>query len=279
MKAYAETLLQELEHSLRQIHAESSEPLVYAERAITTMIPILEKLKTLFTGRALSSKSEEIEFFKFIKPKFVYRLIYYNEIYSMETTKPFGSEKDLRKFYHSELSKLKCFFDDNLEFYKYYRTGSIHLDKLYFLRGRHDIKLTLDSSYFQADYRFCTSHDYKVARIMANDILQVYLENELSKLKAKPACPPTVSKGPKWTGSKVSLVELLYALHCEGVFNNGSTGLKELAGFFEAAFEVDLGQYHRTFLEIRGRKSGRTKFLNTLQENLLRRMDEADEVA
>ncbi len=81
----------------------------------------------------------------------------------------------------------------------------------------------------------------------------------------------------KWTGSKVALVELIYALHAEGVFNNGSSDLKDVAEFFEHTLNVDLGQFHRTFLEIRMRKSDRTKFLNSLRDSVLKRMDEADE--
>ncbi len=279
MKAYSKTLISELERQLQLIHSENSEPILYSEKAIKVLITILEELKTKFCTHDFQSKSEEIEFFKLLKPQFTYRLIYYNEIFTIESNKPYGSEKTLRKFFNNELDKLKDFFDENLDFYKYYRIGSTHLDKKYFIRGKHDIRLTLDSFYFQADHRFTTSHDYKVARIMANDLLQVYLENELSKIRRKN--PEQVSsKGlQKWTGSKVSLIELIYALHSEGVFNNGASELKDLTGFFESAFEINLGQYHRTFLDIRSRKSERTKFLNSLREKLLSRMDDADEVA
>jgi len=48
-----------------------------------------------------------------------------------------------------------------------------------FVRGNHDIKLWLDTYYLQADQTFCTSHDYKVAKIMANDLIQVYIEDQL----------------------------------------------------------------------------------------------------
>ena len=80
-----------------------------------------------------------------------------------------------------------------------------------------------------------------------------------------------------WTGSKVSLTELLYALHSEGVFNNGAVDLKNIAEYFEDIFDIDLGQYRRTFLEIRVRKSERTKFINSLKENLTKRMDNSDD--
>jgi len=108
---------------------------------------------------------------------------------------------------------------------------------------------------------------------------QVYLERELLKLDNKPV-PYSITEKQvqKWTGSKVALIELIYALHAEGVFNNGTTDLKETAKFFEETFEIDLGQFHRTFFEMRARKSERTKFLNSLRDTLVRRMDEVDEI-
>jgi hypothetical protein len=280
MKHYSQTLLLELNRQLEVIHAENDETIKYAEQAIRVLISILEQLKTFFAKYEFPNKDDEIHFFKHIKPQFVYRLIYYNEIYNIESNTPYGGEKVLRKFYHSELDKLKTYFDDNLDFYRYYRTGNTCLDKKYFLRGKHDIRLTLDSFYFQADHRFTTSHDFKVAQIMANDLIQVYLEGEIHKLEKRmvPINTSDLTLGKqKWTGSKVALVELIYALHAEGVFNNGSSDLKDVAEFFEHTLNVDLGQFHRTFLEIRMRKSDRTKFLNSLRDSVLKRMDEADE--
>ena len=46
--------------------------------------------------------------------------------------------------------------------------------------------------------------------------------------------------------------------------------LKDIAEYFEYTFDIDLGQYRRTFLEIRVRKSERTKFLNALKFYLFR---------
>ena len=42
-------------------------------------------------------------------------------------------------------------------------------------------------------------------------------------------------------------------------------------------FGIDLGQYRRNFLEIRTRREDRTRFLNSLKSNLIRRMDDSDE--
>lgn len=278
MKKFSESLISELEAQLKLIHSEFDDPIEYSEQAIKVLIAFLEKLKTFFMKHPLESKLEEITFFRDIKPQFASRLIYYNEIYNIATNRPFGTKKVLRKYYAVELKKLKSYFDENTEFYKYYRAGSRYLDNKYFIRGRHDIRLTLDSFYFQADNRFSTSHDYKVARILANDLIKKFLEREMEALDGNKIIASTVSgKKIKWTGSKVALIELIYALHSESVFNKGNADLKETIRHFESMFDIDLGQFNRTFLEIRERKSDRTKFLNSLTNTLILRMDDADE--
>lgn len=279
MKLFSESLLTELDSQLQTIHSKTDNPIQYAEQAIKTLIPAFEKLKTEFLKYTFENKSEEINFFRETKPQFAAKLIYYNDIYNIETNKPFGTKKVIRKYYNTELIKLQTFFNENIEFYRYFRTGNHSLDNKYFLRGKHDLRHTPDSFYFQADHRFSTSHDYKVARIIASDKIKTYLETEISKLEQKSENKISLSnnKTQKWTGSKVALIELIYALHTEGVFNNGTSELKEVTTFFESAFNVDLGQFNRTFLEIRTRKSERTKFLNTLKEKLILRMDDADE--
>lgn len=280
MKLFAESLMSDLEHQLKSIHLEIENPIQSAELAIKRTIDVLDKLKTFFIKYKSLNKKKEIEFFRDIKPKFAAKLIYYNEIYAIETNKPFGSQKTIGKYYKAELNKLKVFFKKNQEFYRYYRTGNNCLDNKYFIRAKHDLRLMVDSYYFQADNHFNTSHDYKVACILANDEIKKFLEEQIEKLGRKAITiqsPSPLSKGPKWTGSKVELIELIYALHTEGVFNNGATGLKEVTTFFESSFNIDLGQFNRVFLEIRNRKSERTKFLNTLKNKLIIRMDDADE--
>lgn len=280
MKLFSEALNSELNKQLSKVNTNTQNATQSTEQCIKVVIDILEKLKTHFIKYKFQSKAEEIEFFKNIKPHFAAKLIYFNETYNIETNKPFGSEKVIRKYYKAELAKLETFFNENLEFYRYYRTGNNALDSKYFLRGKYDVKLTLDSFYFQADSRFSTAHDYKVARILANDNIKIFIEVQLSKFDTPTKVPPnekTEVTYQKWTGSKVALIELIYALHAEGIFNNGTSELKEVTNAFESAFDVDLGQFNRTFLEIRDRKSERTKFLNTLKEKLILRMDDADQ--
>lgn len=278
MIKFYESLTSELDAQLTRIHSENTCPIQYAEQAISILVPLLEKLKTFFLRYSFQNKAEEIIFFREIKPKLASKLIYYNEIFNIATAKPFASKKSIRKYYMGEIKKLESFFDDNADFYKYYRTGNRYLDNKYFIRGKHDIRLTLDSFYLQADHRFSTSHDYKVARILANDRIRQYLENEIASLD-KESKPQEVTpvKAIKWTGPKVALIELIYALHAEAVLDGGTADLKEIVSHFETMFNINLGQFHRVFLEIRARKSDRTRFLNSITQTLIARMDDADE--
>ncbi|SEM72567.1 RteC protein, partial [Chryseobacterium taichungense] len=101
----------------------------------------------------------------------------------------------------------------------------------------------LDTFYFEADHRFSTSHDYKVAKIIANDLIQVYLEDRLNNINVKRGSDNSL----KWTASKTALTELIYALYSHGVFNNGNTDIKLIAKAFEDAFNIELGDFYHTF--------------------------------
>lgn len=274
-------LLNKLNEQLNFIDLEIDDQIKKCEQAITVILKSINELKKAATKTNFKSKSEEIQFFKDVKPLFTSKLIYFNLVYRIEMKKPNGGNKILKKYYNNELLKLKAFFDNELEFYQYYRSGSTYLDYKYFLRGEFDIKLALDSYYFESDMSFATSHDFKVATILANDLIELYLENQLLMLEnnensEKSQRKPNVKL--TWTGSKVALIELIYALHTEGVFNNGAADLKDIAEYFEHTFEIDLGQYRRVFLEIRARKNDRTKFLTTLNDSLQKRMENSDDI-
>lgn len=278
MVKFSSAITAEIEMKLQQIHAQFQDPILFSEQAVIALIPILEELKSFILKYEFESKREEIIFFRDIKPRLASKLIYYNEVFSISTSKPVGSKKFLRKFFMAELRKLEKFFEDNNDFYKYYRTKNRCFDKVYFVRGKHKVKLSLDSYYFQADHRFSTSHDYKVAQILANEMLKEFIEREIKAIDhSLPASSTNFTKNLVWTGSKVALTELIYALHTSSVLNNGKDDLKETVKRFESLFNIDLGQYSRVFIEIRNRKSDRAKFLNELKEILLARMDEFDQ--
>ena len=269
-----------LNEQINFIDLEIDNQIEKCKNSIDVILKSVSEIKKIVLKSGFKVDTEEIQFFKELKPQFTSKLIYYNVVYKIEMKRPNGGNRILKKYYNNELLKLKAFFDNELEFYQYYRSGSTYLDYKYFQRGKFDIKLALDNYYFETDTTFSTSHDFKVAQILANDLIQLYLENQLIMIENKDISEKSQRKPNikmTWTSPKVALIELMYALHTEGVFNNGTASLKDIAETFEELFGIDLGQYRRNFLEIRTRREDRTRFLNSLKSNLIRRMDDSDE--
>ncbi|MGV6947136.1 RteC domain-containing protein [Sphingobacterium kyonggiense] len=273
MTVYYKKAIENLDEEISILLFEQNDLLVSYENVIKLILAKISELKQHVLDKGFKNQKEEIYFFKHQKPALVSKLIYYNAVYKIETKKPYG-EKQIKKFLNKELSKLKKFFDNNIDFYKYYRSNNSFLDENFFMRGKHDIRLWLDTYYFEADHRFCTSHDYKVAKILANDLIQVYLEDQLDNSSQKKGYS---SSSLNWTGSKSALTELVYALYAQGVFNNGNADIKLIAKTFESAFNIDLGDFYHTFMELKARKINQTKFLDSLCEALIKKMDEQDE--
>lgn len=282
MQAFVTTLLKNLEENLKFIQLEMDDVLKQSEASVEVCKNAFGKLKQVAIKHKFKEPPEEITFFKTIKPQFASKLIFYTEIFTITCKQPNGSHKTQRKYFLNELDKLKAFFDANLDFYQYYRMQSTYLDDKYFMRGKHDIRLYPDAHLFETDPKFSTNCDYKISKIIANDLLSVYLNTKLESLERKENITHSkISSTPKtklkWTGSKVALIELVYALYAAGVFNDGKTDIKEIADYFETAFNIELGDYYRTYLEIRIRKSGRTKFLDSLKDSFIKKMDQLDE--
>ena len=182
------------------------------------------------------TKEEEIYFFKNQKPELLGRLLYFYKIYRIETQCPTGSNEVIRLYINKELDNLTYFFNRNLDFYQYYRSHSTIHDEHYFLRGRTDIRLCTDSAQFDKDPNFSTGYDYKVAKILANEMLRIYLNKKLQKLESENYIEKQQqginSKIPvRFTGKKSALIELGYALASSGDINHGNIEIKELMNY------------------------------------------------
>ena len=240
----------------------------------------LEDMRTCIVNHPFSNKEEEIYFFKHIKPEVLSRLLYFTEIYNTEMRKPHGSIEVLKKYYNDRLDELTSYFESNLDFYQYYRSKATHLDSHYFVRGHIDFKLCPNCVPYDRDPEFSTCYDHKAAQILANDMLCIYLNKKLHGVDKQVIIAKSRSFLPehpfRWTATKIAAVELGYAIYAAGILNNGQADIKEIMAFMEASFQIDLGDYYRTYITMKDRKKDRTSFLNSLIKSLLKKMDEDD---
>ncbi|NDV83999.1 RteC domain-containing protein [Bacteroides sp. 51] len=280
MKEYLEQKLKEIHLELETIDMDGE---ISIEIAVS-MIEYLEKCLTAMREKFLSLKNvkeeDEIVFFKEIKPEILGFILYFNKIHTIELKCPNGSNITFAEYYQKELDSLTYFFERNLDFYQYYRSKSTHMDGHYFIRNKRSHLLCLDSVHYIIDSEFSTGYDYKVAKILCNEMLRIYLNKKMHTLDKQTLISKNRASLPlsdlKWTGPKTALIEIGYSFESSKFMNRGTANIKEIMIAFEIMFNIDLGDYYREYVSIRGRKIDRTKYLNILIERLLKRMDEDD---
>lgn len=263
-----ETDYEKMKHSLRMIGEEQEDRMLMAEQCLILIDENIRMLKSKVIKYQFVSMADEVYFFKVLKPKFISKFLYYNQILDIESMKPKSGRKAVRKFYENRINKLNADYLGNIEFYNYFKRGATYLDQKYFVRNTYDLKMKLPDHLYSFDDGFTTFYDHQVATIMANDDLTNFLLSEIRTLEMDQEQKPTLKSKLKWTASKVALVELIYALHHGRCFNAGMLDLSETAKVFEDLLEVDLHNFHKVLTEIKARKTNRTKFLLQLQNNL-----------
>lgn len=274
MKNY-HNLLTDLESNLKSLEEQQDDLLLKTEQAVKSCKKTLSELQKMVSKNGFASITEEIEFFKTIKPLVVSKLIYYIEYFNIQCKRPKGIKKLQIKYLYAFILKLQEYYNVNMEFYHYYLKNETNLDKQFFLRRHKKVRLNIESYHFFTDQNFSTSHDNTVATIIAYEHLISKLHSDINNLIPQYMETTTAIKAFQnynqlnWTGTKTDLIELIYALHSSGVINNGNVDIKDIATALEESFNIDLGNYYHSFVELRTRKINQTKFIDKLKESFL----------
>lgn len=264
----------------QKISFTSSSIIEESYQMILLLKDLLLELKTIVLTKGFKTEMEEIYFFKIVKPEVLGKLIYYNKVYRIETGCPVNNGKLFIKYFTKHLEQLKTSYKEyvcNSDFYKYYKSKRTDLDSKFFRLNQIDLHGGLNSIVFEIDEKFSTYYDYKVSRIISNDLLYEYLiqrmdsEEKTSIFQNQPV--DGYNKDVFWTDSKNALVELIYALHASGAVSNGRVGISKMSMVFEIIFRVKLGDLHHSFHRMKDRSGSKTAFLDHLKANLEKYMD------
>jgi hypothetical protein len=273
MVKYAAKLRKKTDEAIDRIESSDANILKKSLEASRILAEAFDQLKMFILSYQFMNDEEEITFFKEIKPKICYRLIYYRKLYNIEMNRPVAGTSRQKEYLCEELDSINKYMNKRLDFIRYYRSGSTHLDSLYFLRGKMDNEQYLETFYYELDPNFSTNCDFIVAKILANDILQTYLMQELSLLESKLYLPVTYSF-PKikltWKGTKTELMEQLYSWDSDNTF--GDVPLTQLSDYIQNVFNIQLDKnLSRAFSDMKIRNIP-APFLDKLKEALLKRM-------
>ena len=278
MESFFTSLMLKADRELHYLRTKYPSKEREAEEACKMLQVAYARLENFELSHVFSSAQEEITYYKVLKPKIGSQLIYFSGIYHIESERPKSGLRAGKEYLLRELEKIRDYFEDNIGFVCYYRSNENYLDHLYFQR-----KMTypgqVSFSTRDPEKGYSVNYEFKAAKLLANDLLHTYLRDQLRALD-EPAAPPVSTIPPrpdlKWSESKSALVELIYAIRETGALNFGKADIKEIAELCERTFHVKLGDYYRTFNDMRGRKTGRTKFLDTLRSALIARMEEQE---
>ena len=262
----------------QKVSLESAHIINEAHHMTIFLRDLLSEVKKLVLEHRFSNEKEEIEFFKKVKPQILGKLIYYNKVYRIEISCPVSNGKLYHKYFSNELELLKQEYKEhiyNSDFYRYYRSGRTDRDHDFFQLGKVNLNIGMNSFIFEIDNHFSTYYDYKIARIIANELLYTYL---LSKINFEDNSNLIIqnsesAKDVFWTDSKNALIELIYALHVSGAISNGKIGIRKISLIFQLLFRTELGDIHHAFHRMKDRAGNRTLFLDQLKSSLEQYMD------
>ncbi len=272
MIEYTSRLKKEIDIKIEQIECSEISMIAKSIEASRMLIEAFNQLRSFILSYNFKDNDEEIFFFKETKPRLCSRLIYYRKVYNIEMNRPAGTGKQ-REYLSEILDSINKYNFKRLDFIRYYRSCSSHLDTLYFLRGKPGMEQYLETFNYEFDPNFSTNCDFKVAKILANDMLSAYLMDEIELLTdngIKIFTNGFPSTKLTWMGSKAELQEQIFSWDSAGIF--GKVPLTQLFDYIQNVFNIQLDRnLSRSFDDLKIRNTP-TPFLDKLKSALLRRM-------
>lgn len=279
MRKFTDELHQKVQLSIQNVSDLGEVGFEFYNSCYSITKAAMGELKEYVYKYRFKDREEEITFFKEIKPTFLAQLQYYKELLEIEVKKPTITEKRfLIKYYQKTARYYQMVLKKNDLFRQYLRSGNMVSDHQLFVRSEVNNDL-FPSDAIDLDEKFSTVASNELSKIKSHEMVLEFLCFRIEALKvgdSKIANEPSENYDTVWTGDKVKLIELAYALYASGDVNNGRATIKQIINALERAFNIDLSGFYRVFQNIRIRLSGRTNFLDFLKTGLTKFMDETD---
>jgi hypothetical protein len=229
------------------------------------VLSVVNEIADTLSIHTFAGDAEEIAFNREGLVALLSLAVYESEKHRMLKTLYCGTEADFDRYCASFFRRVTNFLNRHKEFFTYCLSGRKDLDAGYFLRNSEANRQITNLPAPFSDKHAFAAHSMLAAALLGYtrncfDVEAFYL----TPVEGAASAPPSL----QWTDSAVALVELIYALYANGSFNHGQATLKEISGFFEQFFNVDLGNIYRVHQDTLYRKSGTTAFLDRLRKKL-----------
>ncbi|SFT96263.1 RteC protein [Algoriphagus locisalis] len=266
----ARRYLNKLDIELAKFPISDTNPLVMIESSFYLVDKTIQELKEDIKELEFLDEEEEIEFFKVYMTEFLSRSHFFSELFHIESERSGMVNQSDDFFYSDKMAEVKKYFQRYAALNNYLMMGKSYLDRVYFLRGSEAPLIYPDLFRHTIDSTFCTVYTLHFARLKAMGKLMNFLSAKVreGKTEFEKSVGYDQETSLLWTGSKVDLVELIYALKTTAVVNHGSVTVADLAAGLGGFLGKELKGYYKTFEEIRGRRNSKTFFLDRCKRSL-----------
>ncbi|EOR94285.1 Tetracycline resistance element mobilization regulatory protein rteC [Arcticibacter svalbardensis MN12-7] len=189
LKDHCNGMYKEMESKLFSIRSEYPEAWDWSKASIEVTSAYMVRLKDYIQQHPFKWRSEEVFFFRNIKPLFLKKAIFFSEVWNMEMDKPLppNGKEDLLNFICNQQNKLEEFFVSNSFLYDYYRDHQDYMDFKLFVRQPSNrfrfcnIPLKVLPMLYYGDAGFSTGYDYLFAQFKAFEKFKMHLQAEYDK--------------------------------------------------------------------------------------------------
>jgi hypothetical protein len=272
---FTERLYEDLDAALGALKLNEKQLIKRLEESVLVCVKFFTRLRDFYKENEPKSIEDKIRFFKEVKPKFKGLLIFHQALLRIETRRTIGGKEDLSNYYLDEVKVLIHFFEDHADFYHYIRSGADYLDGQYYVPGVFNVHLCPDENFVDADTVFNTSHDSKLAHVIAHELLMAYLEKTILRVNSREDIDLHTFIEEEmivWTQTNTALSENIYGWKETSALNHGKISIARITAYMEKVFHVDLGNISDNWIYICERAK-KTIYLDEMKKRVLERMN------
>ena len=267
-----------LDQELQQIEKTIFNQIECYEKMVRASVESYSILKLKLKEHKFGDKASEIHFFKNIHPLAVSKIHFYTALAKYYChISSLNLDKEKKCHCKKMLKMVSDYYLHYQYIITYYKSGKSDFDKKYFLRKNSEYPVGLEDCLALIDKETSTGYDLILARYLAYDKYSDFLQAEMKRFESGDKNTHLGEGGVflEWTGSKIELIELMYAAWAKGSVSNGQIPINELATTVQKVFNFELGDYYHAFAEIKNRKNP-TLFLDNLRKALNNKINEKD---
>lgn len=275
-KEYLNNIYGDLEAKLYSDNTEDQKNPEYHRWAVSLGAEAFKRLGTQLRQYGFPDAETEIFYYKHICPSLLSEILFHQlHLNFLSERQQLSSSKSVKKRCKQLLKSIKAHMDTYEEIISYRASGHCHRDEELFIR-KQGYPILLDESFIALEDTLITGYSVVVGRTIAYLRMKPFYKSCFSinfGAKNTEIVPTRKSQSDLlWTGSKVNLVELAYALHAEGCINNGNCDISRIINTLEDCFNVKLSNHYDIFADIKQRRNP-VQFLQKIQNNLSRKIN------